>query len=157
MQIAKGWEATTKQYPILESIARPNYIVQNEKGRVAQAGHILNKLEKEEAKGIHNVTYNGKNASVIYKDIENIEQAILYAKGTKKKGGAHIRLSHSTDKTQQGYVSKLEVARLGRDIRDYLKQHNEPFIDSNGARLYEWENKEGAPHLLLALHLDKGS
>ena len=104
---------------------------------------MLNKLEKQEARGLVNVTYNGKNASAVYKDLENIDEAILYAKGTKKKGGAHIRLSHSTDKTQQGYVSKLEVARLGRDIRDYLKQHNEPFIDSNGARLYEWENKEG--------------
>ncbi|WP_394951657.1 hypothetical protein [uncultured Helicobacter sp.] len=40
MQIAKGWEATTKQYPILESIARPNYIVQNQKGRVARAKEI---------------------------------------------------------------------------------------------------------------------
>ena len=139
--LAKGWEATTKQYPILKTL-EPMRIVQSEKGRIAQAGHILNKLEQKEAKGLVNVTYNGKNASVVYKDLENIDEAILYVKGTKKKGGAHIRLSHSTDKTQQGYVSKLEVARLGKDICNYL-QHNEPFTDSNGARLYEWENKEG--------------
>lgn len=44
--IERGWEATTKQYPILETIARPNYIVQNEKGRLAQAGNVLNKLQE---------------------------------------------------------------------------------------------------------------
>ena len=141
--LTKGWEATTKQYPILQSIARPNYIVQNEKGRLAQANNLLNKLEKQEAKGIHNVTYNGKNASVIYKDLENIEQAIRYERGFENKkskgyGAKHI-LKHTTDENTQGYVSKLELARLGRDIRAYLKEHKEPFIDKNGARIYEWE------------------
>ena len=44
--LERGWEATTKQYPILETIARPNYIAQNQKGRIAQAGNILNKLQE---------------------------------------------------------------------------------------------------------------
>ena len=112
--------------------------MQGEKGKIAQANHILNKLEQKEAKGLANVTYNGKNASLVYKDLENIDEAILYAKGTKKKGGAHIRIKHSTQDNQEGYVTPLEVSSLGKNIREFLK-YNEPFIDKNGARLYEWE------------------
>lgn len=141
--LAKGWETTTKQYPILKAL-EPMRIVQSEKGRVAQAGHILKRIEQKEAKGLYNVTYNGKNASVVYKDLENIDEAILYERGREnpknKKGyGAKHILKHTTDKQAQGYVTKMEIARLGKDIRDYLKEHKEPFIDSNGARIYEWE------------------
>ena len=141
--LAKGWENASAKYPLLDLIAKPQYIMQNEKGRLAQAGHILNKLEKEEAKGLYNVTYNGKNASVIYKDLENIDEAILYEKGREnpknKKGyGAKHILKHTIDKEAQGYVTPLEVSNLGKNIREFLK-HNEPFIDKNGARLYEWE------------------
>ena len=31
---------------------------------------------------------------------------------------------------------------LGNSIREYLKTFNEPFIDKNGAKIYEWENDE---------------
>lgn len=141
--LAKGWEATTEQYPILKAL-EPMKIMQSQKGRIAQAGHILKRIEQKEAKGLYNVTYNGKNASVVYKDLENIDEAILYERGREnpknKKGyGAKHILKHTTDKQAQGYVTKMEIARLGKDIRDYLKEHKEPFIDSNGARIYEWE------------------
>ena len=137
--LAQGFENASAKYPLLKSLEPVKLnIMQSEKGRIAQANHILNKLEQKEAKGLANVTYNGKNASLVYKDLENIDEAILYAKGTSRKGAKHIKLSHSTDKKQKGYVTKLEIARLGKDIRAYLK-NNEPFIDKNGARLYEWE------------------
>ncbi|HEF3689746.1 TPA: hypothetical protein SAF90_001904, partial [Campylobacter jejuni] len=70
-----------------------------------------------------------------------VDEAILFEKGTKRKGGKHIRLAHSQEPSQEGYVTKQEVANLGVNIREYLKDY-EPFIDKNGARLYEWE-KEG--------------
>ena len=95
-------------------------------------------VNPKEARGIHNVTHNGKNATIIHKDLENIDEAILYASGNRYKGAKHIRIKHSKETNKQGYVTDSELANLGRDIREFLK-HNEPFIDSNGARLYEWE------------------
>ena len=98
-------------------------------------------VNKHEARGIHNVTHNGKNATIIHKDLQNIDEAILYTSGNRYKGAKHIRIKHSKESSKQGYVTDSELANLGRDIREFLK-HNEPFIDSNGARLYEWE-KDG--------------
>ena len=96
----------------------------------------------KEQRGIYNVTYNGKNATMIYKDIESIDNVIAYEKGTKRKGVAHIRLEHSTDSKQQGYVTPDEVANLGQNIRAYINTYGEPFNDTNKARVYEWE-KDG--------------
>ncbi|GAA7171207.1 hypothetical protein HpCK101_09210 [Helicobacter pylori] len=138
--LRQGWQGATKKYPILSQLAEPKYIIQNDKGRAIQARHLLNKLEKEQ-KGLYNVTYNGKNAVLIKKDLEAVDEAILFEKGTKRKGGKHIRLAHSQEPSQEGYVTKQEVANLGVNIREYLKNY-EPFIDKNGARIYEWE-KEG--------------
>ncbi|ELW3220611.1 hypothetical protein QMJ35_001037, partial [Campylobacter upsaliensis] len=86
--------------------------------------------------------FNGKNAVLIKKDLEAVDEAILFEKGTKRKGGKHIRLAHSTEPSQEGYVTKQEVANLGVNIREYLKNY-EPFIDKNGARLYEWKDENG--------------
>ena len=82
--LSKGWESASAKYPLLKSLEPVNRIMQSEKGKIAQAGHLLNKLEQKEAKGLANVTYNGKNASLVYKDLENIDEAILYAKGTSR-------------------------------------------------------------------------
>ena len=95
-------------------------------------------VDKKEARGIHNVTHNGKNATIIHKDLQNIDEAILYTSGNRSKGAKHIRIKHSKEASKEGYITDKELASLGRDIREFLK-HNEPFIDSNGARLYEWE------------------
>ncbi|EPF0827586.1 hypothetical protein ACSQDT_001646, partial [Campylobacter upsaliensis] len=92
--------------------------------------------------GLYNVAFNGKNAVLIKKDLEAVDEAILFEKGTKRKGGKHIRLAHSTEPSQEGYVTKQEVANLGVNIREYLKNY-EPFIDKNGARLYEWKDENG--------------
>ena len=141
--LAQGFENASKKYPMLDMLKPIKLnIMQSEKGRIAQANHILNKLEQKEAKGLANVTYNGKNASLVYKDLENIDEAILYAKGNRYKGAKHIRIEHLTDSSKEGYVRDKELVNLGKDIREFLK-YNEPFIDKNGARLYEWENKEG--------------
>ncbi|HEF3566372.1 TPA: hypothetical protein R9127_001300, partial [Campylobacter upsaliensis] len=45
------------------------------------------------------------------------------------------------DPSKEGYVTDLEFVNLGKSIREFLKNY-EPFIDTNGARLYEWENKD---------------
>ena len=101
------------------------------------------KQNHKEQRGIYNVTYNGKNRTMIYRDLDSFNNAIAYTKGTKRKGGAHIRLEHSTDSTQQGYVTPDEVANLGQNIRKFISTHGDPHIDKNGARLYEWKDDKG--------------
>ncbi|EPS9404466.1 PBECR2 nuclease fold domain-containing protein, partial [Campylobacter upsaliensis] len=138
--LAQGFEKVREKYPLL-SLLEPRYIVKNEKGRKIQAKTMLKELEREQ-KGLYNVAFNGKNAVLIKKDLEAVDEAILFEKGTKRKGGKHIRLAHSTEPSQEGYVTKQEVANLGVNIREYLKNY-EPFIDKNGARLYEWKDENG--------------
>lgn len=108
----------------------------------------ISKPIQQEQKGIYNVTYNGKNATLIKQDLESVESAILFEKGrenpkTNKGFGAKHILKHTKDSNAQGYITDLELVNLGKSIREYLAKHKEPFIDTNGARLYEWENKEG--------------
>ncbi|EKB9601092.1 hypothetical protein OOV31_001341, partial [Campylobacter upsaliensis] len=138
--LAQGFEKAREKYSLL-NLLEPRYIVKNEKGRKIQAKTMLKELEREQ-KGLYNVAFNGKNASLIKKDLEAVDEAILFEKGTKRKGGKHIRLAHSTEPSQEGYVTKQEVANLGVNIREYLKNY-EPFIDKNGARLYEWKDENG--------------
>ncbi|ELY0804316.1 hypothetical protein SLM93_000270 [Campylobacter upsaliensis] len=138
--LAQGFEKAREKYSLL-NLLEPRYIVQNEKGRKIQAKTMLKELEREQ-KGLYNVAFNGKNAVLIKKDLEAVDEAILFEKGTKRKGGKHIRLAHSTEPSQEGYVTKQEVANLGVNIREYLKNY-EPFIDKNGARLYEWKDENG--------------
>ncbi|EPB3789546.1 hypothetical protein ACRGNJ_001735, partial [Campylobacter upsaliensis] len=138
--LAQGFEKAREKYSLL-NLLEPRYIVKNEKGRKIQAKTMLKELEREQ-KGLYNVAFNGKNAVLIKKDLEAVDEAILFEKGTKRKGGKHIRLAHSTEPSQEGYVTKQEVANLGVNIREYLKNY-EPFIDKNGARLYEWKDENG--------------
>lgn len=98
---------------------------------------------KKEMSDIFGVVYKGENAALIYKDLQNLENAILLEKGDKNKGGTHIRLKHTKDTTQQGFVTPDEVENIGQNVRKYLKEHKEPFIDKDGARLYEWQDEQG--------------
>lgn len=131
---------TLKKYPLLELVL-PKKMSTSAQGLQAQTQTMISKLEQKEQRGLFNVTYNGKNATKIYKDLENVEDVIRFAKGNKDKGGTHIRLKHTTDATQEGYVKPQEVVNLGKSLREFLSK-NEPFIDTNGARIYEWENSE---------------
>ena len=137
--LAQGFDKAREKYPLL-SLLEPRYIVQNERGRKIQVKSMLKELEKEQ-KGLYNVAYNGKNASLIKQDLASVESAIALMQGTRYKGAKHERIKHLTDPSKEGYVTDLEFVSLGKSIREFLK-HYEPFIDTNGARLYEWE-KEG--------------
>ena len=108
--------------------------------------HEQKQIHKEQ-RGIYNVTYNGKNASLIRQDLDSIDSAILYEQGRenpknhKGYGARHI-FKHTRSDKEQGYISQDELLNLGQNLRNYLAKHKEPFIDKNGARIYEWE-KEG--------------
>ena len=105
---------------------------------------------KKEMSDTFGVVYKGENAALIYKDLKNLENAILLEKGDKNKGGTHIRLKHTKDTTQQGFVKPDEVENIGQNVRKYLKEHKEPFIDKDGARLYEWQDEQGVNFRLVA-------
>ncbi|HEC1573555.1 TPA: hypothetical protein R1X69_001095 [Campylobacter upsaliensis] len=137
--LAQGFEKAREKYPLL-SLLEPRYIVKNEKGRKIQAKTMLKELEREQ-KGLYNVAFNGKNASLIKQDLQSVESAIAFMQGTRYKGAKHERIKHLTDPSKEGYVTDLEFVNLGKSIREFLKNY-EPFIDTNGARLYEWENKD---------------
>ncbi|MCR2104390.1 hypothetical protein CUPS4244_04700, partial [Campylobacter upsaliensis] len=105
----------------------------------------IRELMKSSKKGLYNVTYNGKNAVLIKKDLEVVDEAILFEKGrenpkTNKGYGAKHILKHTIDPNTQGYITNLEFVNIGKNLREFLKE-NEPFIDTNGARLYEWEKR----------------
>ncbi|EOA6027854.1 hypothetical protein ACHPPE_001927, partial [Campylobacter upsaliensis] len=126
-------------------------------GRKIQAKTMLKELEREQ-KGLYNVAFNGKNASLIKKDLEAVDEAILFEKGrenakTNKGYGAKHILKHTIDKNAQGYITDLELVNIGKDLREFLKNY-EPFIDTNGARLYEWE-KEGVRFRLVVGDIGK--
>ena len=97
----------------------------------------------KEQRGIYNVTYNNKIATYIKTDLDSIENAIRYARGNKNKGAKHIKLGHTLDSKQEGYISNDELLNLGKNIRQYLQKHKEPFIDKDGSRIYEWTDKNG--------------
>ena len=99
--------------------------------------------ELKEKRGIYNVTYNGKFSTPVYKDLTTIDDAIKYAKGDKSKGAKHISIRHLNDEDKEGYVTRQEVLSLGENIRAYLKENKEPFIDKRGGHIYEWEDKDG--------------
>ena len=119
---------------------------------------MLKELEKEQ-RGLYNVVYNGKNATLIQKDLEAVDEAILFERGrenpkTNKGYGVEHILKHTTDPNAQGYITDLELVNIGKELRAYLARHKEPFIDKTGARLYEWE-KEGVRFRLVVGDIGK--
>ena len=99
--------------------------------------------ELKEKRGIYNVTYNGKFSTPVYKDLEDVEGAVRYAIGNKNKGAKHIEIKHLEDTTKEGYVTKKELLNMGENMRKFIKEYKEPFINDRKARLYEWEDKDG--------------
>lgn len=98
---------------------------------------------KKEVRGIYNVTYNGKNSTYIKEDIENIDSAIRYASGNRSKGARHERIRHLSDPSKEGYVTDEELLNIGVNVRKFIDKYKEPYVNERGARLYEWEDKNG--------------
>ena len=101
------------------------------------------KLAKQEKRGIYNVTYNGKNATQIKQDLDNINDAIKYERGNIGKGAKHISIRHLDDESKAGFVTKEELLNLGENVRNFIKEHKEPFVNKKNARIYEWEDDKG--------------
>ena len=99
-------------------------------------------LQKEQ-KGIYNVAFNGKNATLIKKDLSRIDDALQntlsFQKGyhnaakDKGKGAEHIKM-HLKEQ-EEGFITQSELLNLGKSVREYLAEFKEPFIAKNGARI----------------------
>ena len=103
----------------------------------------VDKLAKQEKRGIYNVTYNGKNATQIKQDLDNINDAIKYERGNIGKGAKHISIRHLDDENKAGFVTKEELLNLGENVRNFIKEYKEPFVNKKNARIYEWEDNKG--------------
>lgn len=98
---------------------------------------------QKEKRGIYNVTYNDKTATLVRQDLKNIDDALRYAKGDKSEGAKHIGIRHMKDESAEGYITKNELLNMGERIREYLAKYKEPFIDEKGGHIYEWQNERG--------------
>ena len=110
-------------------------------------------MSKKEKRGIYNVTYNDKQYTSL-KDIELIETAVIdkliyYVKGyhsrgrDKGYGSNHIDFRHLDNPNKEGYIKLEELVNLGNSMRKYIQIFNEPFIDKNNAKIYEWQDDNG--------------
>ncbi|WP_178140382.1 LPD23 domain-containing protein [uncultured Campylobacter sp.] len=97
---------------------------------------------QREKRGIYNVAYNDKSATLVRHDLEKIDNALMFEKGSSKKGGA-IHIKKHLEPEAQGAITQSELLNIGKNIREYLQKYKEPFIDEHGGRIYEWANKEG--------------
>ena len=98
---------------------------------------------QREKRGIYNVAYNDKTATLVRQDLKNIDDALRYAKGDKSEGAKHIGIRHMKDESAEGYITKNELLNMGERIREYLAKYKEPFIDEKGGHIYEWQNERG--------------
>lgn len=112
-----------------------------------------------EKRGIYNVTFNEKKSTAIKTDLELIEEAIIqevimYVKGyqdmrrDKGMGAEHIKIH--LEENSEGQITIEELLNLGNSIREYLKVFDEPFIDQDGRKIYEWQDDKGVRFRLVS-------
>ncbi|QBL12735.1 hypothetical protein [Campylobacter helveticus] len=109
---------------------------------------------RQEKRGIYNVSFNEKNSTPINAELEAIENIIIdyvvhYIKGwhnerrDKGRGAEHIKLH--LEKGSEGEINLEELLNLGNSIREYLKIFKEPYLEdlNKDGKVFEWENDEG--------------
>ena len=105
---------------------------------------------QREKRGIYNVTYNDKTATLVKHDLDSVESALKYTIGNKDKGAKHINIRHMKDESAEGYVTQNELLNVGKNMREYLAKFKEPFINKRNARIYEWQGERGVRFRLVA-------
>lgn len=112
--------------------------------------------ENKEKRGIYNVSFNEKLATPIKSELELIEDAVIsyihdytfyYVKGyhseRKDKGVSAEHIKLHLESGADGEININELLDLGKNIRAYLKEFKEAFIDDKRAKIYEWQDKKG--------------
>ncbi|TQR42954.1 hypothetical protein DMB95_00185 [Campylobacter sp. MIT 12-8780] len=115
------------------------------------------KRGQKEARGLYNVVYNDKFSTQIKKDLQSADYLATLSKGFHfkrgGKGARHIKLEHTIDSTQEGFVTPQEVASLGVKMREFLQKHKEPFLSDQGGKkafIYEWQDEKGVRFRLVS-------
>ena len=97
---------------------------------------------QREKRGIYNVAYNDKTATLVRQDLQKIDDALILEKGSNKKGGT-VHIKKHLDPGAPGAITQDEFLSVGKNIREYLQKYKEPFIDESGGRIYEWADGNG--------------
>ena len=133
--LAKGWEASVDKYPILKAL-EPMKIMQSQKGRIAQAGHLINKIEKQE---IHTQREATKEllSKIVGQDITNANDGRIAQ--VSKKNIAKMLSDKAIAKSVNNGFSELEHIEAVKDIQELYTRarfiethkdvkHNDPAI-----------------------------
>ena len=112
--------------------------------------------ENKEKRGIYNVSFNEKEIAPIKSEIELIEDAVIsyindyafyYIKGyhdeRRDKGFSAEHIKLHLESGAEGEININELLDLGKNIRAYLQEFKEPFIDKDNRKIYEWQDKKG--------------
>ena len=134
--LAKGWEATTAKYPILKAL-QPMKIMQSQKGRIAQAGHLINKIEKQE---IHTQREATKEllSKIVGQDITNANDGRIAQ--VSKKNIAKMLSDKAIAKSVNNGFSELEHIEAVKDIQELYAKSK--YLESS-------KDKSGAENLII--------
>ena len=167
--LALGFEKAREKYPLL-SLLEPRYMVQNQRGRSIQAKSMLKEAQekalKQEREAIEKVLSGSTQKAEILKDLDNADEILAvilkgYQKGQKGKGAEHIRLEHTLDTTQEGYLTQNEVLNMGVKMREFIEKYGEPFIETNDkgmkSRIYEWEENNTRFRIVAGIRAKEGN
>ena len=131
-------EELFKAYPELKDVR----VVKIGDAIPSKAAQSVKDAAQKEKRGIYNVAYNDKTATLVRQDLQKIDDALILEKGSNKKGGA-VHIKKHLDQGAQGAITQGEFLSVGKNIRKYLQKYKEPFIDESGGRIYEWADGNG--------------
>ena len=103
----------------------------------SEAQMIVKDKDQKEKRGIYNVVYNDKKSTIIYKDLEAIENAIKFEKGFEnkvtKKGFGALHIEKHLNEKNAGWVTQQEYLNMGEVVRKGKLN-----TDKYGRRSYEY-------------------
>lgn len=109
--------------------------------------------ENKEKSMIFKVTFDEKeltqiklfdDENIIYeKGFHKINQRGEFGAGAEHIKARHLNINKEIDVVVEGEIFVHELYNLGKSLREYSKNFNKPYIDNNGAKLYEWQDKNG--------------
>jgi hypothetical protein len=112
-------------------------------GNVSMMSPVKSK-EQKEMRGIYNVTFNGKNSTIVRK--ADTDAMLMYNNGNNKYGAVHI--GKHLENGSMGEISKEELLNLGEVIRDGR------LYNSHGKNVYELD-KNGIKYKVVTTGKEK--
>ncbi|MGG7047970.1 MULTISPECIES: LPD23 domain-containing protein, partial [unclassified Campylobacter] len=123
------------------------YEIANSKPTEFLKQKYLEWAKQKEKRGIYNVAFNDKKSTIIYKDLENIEQIIKFEKGKTdqikkgelKSGYGALHIQKHLNKNADGWVTSQEYLNMGQMLRKATMQEVKnkrvyTYFDDNNVR-----------------------